>query len=205
MSGNASVMPLNKGRIFKTIISKKGYMKKITVISMIFLMTLLTACGERGGERSEMADKYKPYLLPGATASDFTARDMENRYLDFSKYKGKVILMTFWRKKCEECVRVLDQLEKIHQKYQDKGFTSMAIDADNLDYVPSGKVIEFVKARKLSYPVLLDDSFQATQAYKVINIPATFLIDRGGIIRHIVYAPVDWLSPENAARIEKLL
>ena len=180
-------------------------MKKITVLSIIILITLLTACGEKGSGGEDFVAKYRPYLVPGEIASDFTARDMENKYLNFSRYKGKVILMTFWRKKCEECVRVLDQLEKVHQKYKDKGFTSMAIDADNLNYVPSSKVIEFVKARKLSYPVLLDDSFQATQSYKVINIPATFLIDREGIVSHIVYAPVDWLSPENAARIEKLL
>ena len=180
-------------------------MKKITALSLIFFMTLLAACGERGKVDEETAAKYRPYLVPGAIASDFTARDMENKYLDFSRYKGNVILMTFWRKKCEECVRVLDQLEKVHQKYRDKGFTSMAIDADNLNYVPSAKVIEFVKARNISYPVLLDDSFQATQSYKVINIPTTFLIDREGIISHIVYAPVDWLKPENSARIEKLL
>lgn len=180
-------------------------MKKITVLSIIILIALLTACGESDGDRAKMAAKYRPYLVPGAIASDFAARDMENKYLNFSRYKGKVILMTFWRKKCEECVRVLDQLEKVHQKYKDKGFTSMAIDADNLNYVPSAKVIEFVKARNISYPVLLDDSFQATQSYKVINIPTTFLIDREGIVQHIVYAEVDWLQPENAARIEKLL
>lgn len=180
-------------------------MKKIVVLPLIILMSLLTACGERGSGGEDFAAKYRPYLVPGAIASDFSARDMENKYLNFSRYKGKVILMTFWRKKCEECVKVLDQLEKVHLKYKDKGFTSMAIDADNLNYVPSAKVIEFVKARKLSYPVLLDDTFQATQAYKVINIPATFLIDREGIVRHIVYGEEDWLKAENIARIEKLL
>ncbi len=168
-------------------------------------MFLLVACGEREGDGEDFAAKFRPYLLPGATAADFTARDMENKYLNFSRYEGKVILMTFWRKKCEKCVRVVDHLEKVHLKYKDKGFTSMAIDADNLDYVPSSRVIDFVKARNLSYPVLLDDSFQATQRYKVINIPTTFLIDREGIISHIAYGEEDWLSPENTIRIEKLL
>lgn len=179
-------------------------MKKI-LLSLLSTMFLLTACGERGSSGEDFAAKYKPYLVAGDSASDFTARDMENKYLNFSRYKGKVILMTFWRKKCEKCVRVLDQLEKVHIKYREKGFTSMAIDADNLNYVPSAKVIEFVKARNLSYPVLLDDAFQATQAYKVINIPATFLIDREGIVSHIVYGEEDWLKAENIARIEKLL
>lgn len=180
-------------------------MKKILLLSLFGIMFLLAACGERGSVGEDFAAKFRPYLVAGDSASDFNARDMENKYLSFSRYKGKVILMTFWRKKCEECVRVLDHLEKVHLKYKDKGFTSMAIDADNLDYVPSGKVIEFVKARNLSYPVLLDDSFQATQSYKVINIPATFLIDREGIVNHVVYGEYDWLNPENMTRIEKLL
>ncbi len=180
-------------------------MKKILLLSLLSTISLLAACGERGSAGEDFVVKYIPYLVAGDSASDFTARDMENKYLNFSRYEGKVILMTFWRKKCEKCVRMLDHLEKVHLKYKDKGFTSMAIDADNLNYVPSSRVIEFVKARKLSYPVFLDDSFEATQAYKVINIPATFLIDREGIVSHVVYGEYDWLNPENMARIEKLL
>ena len=180
-------------------------MKKILLLILLSAIFLLSACGERGSAGEDFAAKYRPYLVAGDSPSDFNARDMENKYLSFSQYKGKVILMTFWRKKCEKCVRVIDHLEKVHLKYKDKGFTSMAINADNLDYVPSARVIEFVRARKLSYPVLLDDSFQATQNFKVINIPATFLIDRKGTISHVVYAEDDWLSPENAARIEELL
>ena len=138
-------------------------------------------------------------------AADFQGRTMENTFSRFSEYRGQVVLMTFWRKKCDICADYLVDLEKIHQEYKGRGFTSFAVNGDNLDYVPSHKIIEFVKERGITYPSWLDDQSQATEGYKIINIPVTFLIDRKGVIADIQYNPVDWGTPENRAKIEKLL
>lgn len=170
---------------------------------MLFFFPLLFACGEKKDDKNY--DHLKPYLLPGARAADFKARTMDNRFISFSRYKGKVILMTVWKKKSADCVNNMEILEKIYHKYKDRDFTSVALNADNLDYVPSGRIIDFVKEKGFSYPVLLDDQNQGVERYKVINIPITFLIDRKGIINYIAYGNEDLMSPENLERIEKLL
>lgn len=176
--------------------------KGLSALALI-LAILLAGCGEGGKSVDESA--YKPYLLPGARARHFEARNMDNKYLTFSRFQGKVTLMTFWRKRCEECVKNLDILEKLYQRFKDRNFTIIALNGDNLNYVPSSKVIEFVKEKGYTYTVLLDDQFIATRAYKVIKIPTTFLIDKEGIIRHIEQGEVNWTTPENIERIEKLL
>ncbi|MDH3973888.1 MAG: TlpA family protein disulfide reductase [Deltaproteobacteria bacterium] len=179
-------------------------MKTVRVLSALMLLfPLLFACGEK--RESKNYDHLKPYLLPGARAANFEARTMENRFISFSKYRGNVIFMTVWKKKSAACVQNMVTLEKIHEKYKGRGFTSVALNADNLNYVPSGKIIDFVKEKGITYPVLLDDQNQGIERYKVINIPITFLIDRQGIINYIAYDKEDLMSPENLARIEKLL
>jgi len=179
-------------------------MNKLRVLSIfVLIFPLLFACGEKSDSKNY--DHFKPYLLPGAPASNFEGRDMANKITHFSKYRGNVILMTVWKKKSAECVQNMVLLEKIHEKYKARGFTSIALNADNLDYVPSGRIIDFVKDKGITYPVLLDDQNQGIERYKVINIPITFLIDRSGIISYIAYGKEDLMSPENLARIEKLL
>lgn len=41
---------------------------------------------------------------------------------------------------------------------------------------------EFVSQRNLAFPVLLDPSGEAAREYRVVGLPATFLIDPGGKI-----------------------
>ena len=170
---------------------------------LIVLLALFPGCGQK--EEAEIPDQFKPYLVPGMRAGDFQGRTMENTFARFSGYKGRVILLTFWRKKCEICGNYLVELEKVHQRYQGKGFTSFAVNGDNLDYVPSQKIIEFVKSKGITYPVWMDDQNQAKEYFKIIKIPVTFLIDREGVIADISYDIVDWSTEENRAKIEKLL
>ncbi len=92
----------------------------------------------------------------------------------------------------------------IHKKYKDKGLVSIAVNVDNLNYVPSSTVLSHVKNMALSYTVLLDDQAQAMEVFKVINIPVTFFINDKGIITYISYGEEDLLSPENRSRIEEI-
>ncbi len=180
------------------------FVSALSVFSLLLLFTFFAGCGNRS-EETELPPEFRPYLSPGMKAADFQGRTMENKFLRFSKYKGQVILMTFWRKKCGICANYLLELEKVHQRYKGREFTSFAINGDNLDYVPSHKIIEFVKERGITYPSWLDDQREATEGYKIIKIPITFLIDRKGVIADIQYDPVDWNTPENRVKIEKLL
>jgi len=177
---------------------------KTAILSFaLFLMLLFSGCGEKQDWNQD--ERFQPYLSPGVAAPDFMARTIENKFIPFSTYSGRGRLVTFFKKNCDECVKTLDVINNIHKKYSGRGFTSIAIDADNLSYVPSSAVIEFVKSRNLSYPVLLDDESLGIERFKVISIPVTFFIDKKGIITHIAYSEEDLLSTENTARIETLL
>ena len=174
-------------------------------LSFLFLsfIFVISGCGEK---QDWNADKrFMPYLEPGAVAGDFLARTTDNKYLTFSTYSGSPVLLSFFKKSCDECVPILKKLDEAHRDYEKEGLVTIAVNADNLNYVPSSAVLSFVKAQNLSFPILLDDQALAIERYKVISIPATFFIDKDRIISHVAYGEEDLLSPDNRARIKKIM
>jgi len=113
--------------------------------------------------------------------------------------------MTFWRKKCDSCPAYLDGLERLYRKLKGRGLTVLAINGDNLNYVPSDKIREMISERGYTFPVVFDDEFAITERYKVISIPASYLIDKNGIIKTVTTGNVDWQSGDRLASIEALL
>ena len=73
-------------------------------------------------------------------------------------------------------------LQSFYKKYQDSGFVVIAINDGN----PKPEVLQFIKDYDLTFPVWLDPTYIATeQAFKTINLPSSFVIDRDGTIQYM--------------------
>jgi peroxiredoxin len=46
-----------------------------------------------------------------------------------------------------------------------------------------GLVAPFVKEYDLTFPIWLDEEYAAEKAFKTINLPSSFVIDRNGTVR----------------------
>lgn len=181
------------------------YQLKINyLISFIFLFSLLTSCEQKhSDENVDVGPPMGNYV--GAKAIGFTARQFNNEYLSLASLNGKVVLLNFWKKSCDVCITNLDLLQALQEKMVDKNFTVLAINGDNLNYVPSSAVRELVDEKSYSFPIVFDDEFAIIGMYKIINIPMSYLIDKNGIITYTKFGEDDWMSKENIERIEKLL
>ena len=179
-------------------------MKKRASIVAAILLAILGGCG-KDGTGGKSGEVFRETVTTGIAAADFAARNRENRYVTLSGFRGRVVLLTFWRKKCPECLKTLDTMERLYRKFRNRGFVVLALNGDNLDYVPSSRIWKLVEEKGYTFPVLLDDRYLATERYRVIRIPATFLIDDKGVISYVKYGEDDWMSKENIERIGKLL
>ena len=47
----------------------------------------------------------------------------------FKKLKGKIVLIDFWATWCRPCVQAMPHLQKVWEKYKDKGLVVIAISA----------------------------------------------------------------------------
>ena len=172
------------------------------IIWPIFILTLavIAGCGKTGSERPLSAK-----VAIGSAAPDFILRDMTEKNISLSDYKGKVVLITFWNMKCKDCTESMPSLEALNQSFKEQGLEVIAINADNLEYVKPEKIINFIKSKNYTFNVLFDETFSTSEAYKIVAIPMTFLIDRNGAVSYMKFGKEDWTSDENIERIQVLL
>lgn len=128
-------------------------------------------------------------LLPGCTSKekeeasgtvpDFTLQDLSGKKVTLSGQKGSVVLLEFWATWCPPCRASVPGIERLHEAYGGKGLKVLAV---SLDEGGVDKVKEFVTEHKITYTVLKGTDEVSTK-YRVRMIPATYLLDKQGVIR----------------------
>jgi cytochrome c biogenesis protein CcmG/thiol:disulfide interchange protein DsbE len=128
------------------------------------------------------------------TAPELTLTDAQGVSRSLSDYRGQVVLVNLWATWCPPCKEEMPALQTFYNKHKDKGFTIVAIN----DGDPTPDVEQFIKDYQLSFPVWLDPKYFATeQAFKTLNLPSSYVIDRNGIIR------LSWVGGINRKTLDK--
>lgn len=113
-------------------------------------------------------------------APELTLTDTQNVERSLKDYRGQVVLVNLWATWCPPCKEEMPALQALYNKYADQGFTIIAIN----DGEPAPDVLQFVKDYQLTFPVWLDPTYIATeQAFKSLNLPSSYVIDRTGTVR----------------------
>ena len=95
-------------------------------------------------------------------------------------YRGQVVLVNLWATWCPPCKEEMPTLQAYYNEYENDGFVIIAIN----DGDPTADVLKFVSDYNLSFPVWLDPTYIATEeAFKTLNLPSSFVIDRNGTTR----------------------
>ncbi len=120
----------------------------------------------------------------GFLAPDFELPDLEGESTRLSDLKGKVVIVNVWASWCKPCQYEMPAMQKIFEEYSDNEFVLLAVNntiQDNLSDVTS-----FVDAHNLTFPILLDNTGEVANLYRVQALPSTFFIDKNGIIQEII-------------------
>ena len=115
-----------------------------------------------------------------AKASNFSVKDISNKKIKFSKYKGKVVLLTFWATWCKPCLQELKHFSKFQETYGDD-LVVLAISTDDASTAP--KVRSTAKKEGWVMPVIHDqDGVLISKFNPKGNNPYSVYIDRAGRI-----------------------
>lgn len=113
-------------------------------------------------------------------APELTLTDAQGITHSLADYRGQVVLVNLWATWCPPCKEEMPALQTFYNKYADQGFTIIAIN----DGDPTADVVQFIRDYQLTFPVWLDPTYIATEkAFKTLNLPTSFVIDRTGTIR----------------------
>ena len=115
--------------------------------------------------------------------------------------KGRVTLVNFWATSCTTCVAEMPEIVATYNKYNAKGFETLAV---AMSYDPPSYVVNFAETRKLPFKVAIDNTGNVAKAWGDVRLtPSTFIVNkRGEIVKTYVGAPN---FPELHQLIEKLL
>ncbi len=139
---------------------------------------------------------------PAQMAKDFKVATPDKGQLRLSDFKGKVVFLNFWATWCEPCKEEMPAMERLYQKYRDRGLVVLAISADSEG---ASVVNPFVKKYKFTFPIGLDPRMNVSSLYGVWAVPSTFIIDRQG--KRILFAngPREWDGKAGHALFDSLL
>jgi peroxiredoxin len=119
----------------------------------------------------------------GATATDFTTRDIDGRTFRLSDHVGKeVILIDFWATWCQPCLAEWPHLQKMYEEQKAKGFVVVAVSMDGADSIAD--VPSFARRNQVTFPVVYDEDSHIASIYNPRkSAPLNAIIDRKG---HVV-------------------
>lgn len=117
----------------------------------------------------------------GARAPELNARTLEGRRLRMADLRGKVVIVDFWASWCEPCREEMPVLERLYQRYEDRGLVVVGVSVDRALRNARG----FLRRTRVSFPIIHDAGHRIADRYSPPTMPSSYIVDRRGVIRHV--------------------
>lgn len=125
-------------------------------------------------------------------APDFRLQDLDGRVVMLSDFRGKTVVLNFWATWCPPCREEMPEFQELWDERGTGGSDDLVVLAVNFlrdDTV--GAATKFIEANEFTFPVVFDTTRGDVAArYGVRGLPATFFIDRKGVVRTTALGPV---------------
>ncbi len=167
---------------------------KIRWVSGAFLVVAISTCA--------VDDTTGPPQL-GALIPGYTATTLEGDSVSLSSLQGEVVLLNLWATWCAPCRKETPFLQELFEEHQEDGLHLVGVSLDT--GVATEQVERFVEDYGVTYTILHDPENRAMELYRVLGLPATFLIDRDGVLRWMRYGPVGETDQEFLSKLEDAL
>ncbi len=117
----------------------------------------------------------------GSMAADFTQKDVNDKDIALSSFKGKYVLLDFWASWCGPCRQENPNVLRAYQKFKDKNFTVLGVSLDRA----KDPWLKAIKDDRLEWTHVSDLKFWSNEVavkYKIQSIPQNYLLDPSGVI-----------------------
>lgn len=128
-----------------------------------------------GLEQDKALDKKRDSLQIklGATAPSWEATTYSGETIDLDSLSGKLIVLDFWYKGCFPCMQSMPLLNKLHDKYSNKGLTIIGINPYQSD---ATKMLPFLEQQEMKHPNIYSNTLPSL--YGVFSYPTYVFLDQ---------------------------
>ena len=146
-------------------------------------------------------DEVEP-LSKGKKAPKWTLPTLKGDTISLSDFRGKVVLVDFFYRKCAPCNAAMPVLQRLHEKYKDQGVVVIGIDP--IDDPVKDNMADFLAKRGIDYTVVFSDR-ELPQKYHVTGYPTLFFINEKGKIEKVHEGFSQTMEQELEEQIQKML
>jgi peroxiredoxin len=118
--------------------------------------------------------------IVGNPAPTFTLAAVNTKgSVSMSSLEGQVVIVDFWGTFCEPCKKSFPKLQDIYSKYKSQGVTVVGISEDD----EKDGIVAFAGSYGAKFPLVWDESKAVAGKWNPGSMPATFIVDRKGVVR----------------------
>jgi len=138
-----------------------------------------------------------PKPISSVVFEDFLGNDV-----NLNDYIGSLVIINFWATWCAPCKEEMPSLENLYQRFKSYNFDMLGISNDMFG---ERVVRPYVTAKKITFPMALDQRMVVSRQYGIVSLPTTILIDPQGIIIGVLQGAENWSDPETLLYFANLL
>jgi len=139
-----------------------------------------------------------------SSSVDFRVKDLDDREVSLSQFRGEVVLVNFWATWCGPCNIEIPWLIDLQNKYRARGCTLLGF---AMDEEGKSAVAPFVQAKRfkvsgaaqsMNYPIVLGNDATADKFGGLMGLPTSVLISQDGRVLKRVDGLVSYDEIEKA-------
>jgi cytochrome c biogenesis protein CcmG, thiol:disulfide interchange protein DsbE len=112
-------------------------------------------------------------------APDFTLQSVNEAIVNLNDFRGRPVMLTFWRINCSACEFQMPFTQELYNKWSSDSLAVLTINVGDR----ASEVKDYVANHGITYPVLLDQQSKVAQAYGIVGVPTTYFIDGKGVLK----------------------
>ena len=176
----------------------KRYIERrpVATTTLFLLMSLsLTNHAFAAAKRIKVFEPKSRQLAP-----KLRLKDLAGNTYRLSEDTGQLRVVNFWSSWCVPCIREMPSLDGLQQQLGRPSLSVVAVAVgDSLQ-----EVRQFSHRTPVDFPLLPDSEQLTSDAWDVVALPTSYIIDRQGYIAVQIVGDYDWQSDEIATLLHSL-
>jgi len=127
------------------------------------------------------ADRPPAVVEVGRPAPVYAAVTLSGVPISTTSLTGRVVLLNVWATWCAPCRDEIPYLQKLHQEREKDGLSIIGVSVDALG--EDQRIADFTKEFAMTYPIWRDPNERILSEFMAIGVPASYLIDRHGVLQ----------------------
>lgn len=164
---------------------EKSPLGSLAIVLVVGALALLAFLPRFKGSTTPLEGQPAPDAVFAAAANVDSDKPMQ-----VSAFKGHPVVLDFWATWCGPCTLQAPILDRIAKRYEKQGLVVLGVNVDD----PPEVARSHAQKQRLSYPIVMDTTRDASRKYSVEKLPSLVVIDREGRVVKYMTGLVDEAS-----------